>query len=163
MIKIGITGHRDLDDKSIYKYKQNIYDKLIELKKQHSNITLYSALADGADRLVVYEAIHLNINFIVVLPMEKKLYKNDFNDDSKKEFEDLIKLTEQIIIISTNKENKKSIYYEKAGRYISDNCDILFALWDGTYNNLIGGTSEIVKYHKINNKELYHINVNRFN
>lgn len=31
--------------------------------------------------------------------------------------------------------------------HISENSDILIALWDGKYNNLQGGTGEIVKYH----------------
>ena len=61
MIKIGITGHRNLDERFIGDYKREIFEKLSQYK--HKNIILYSALADGSDRLVVYEAIKLDIKF----------------------------------------------------------------------------------------------------
>jgi len=163
MIKVGITGHRNLDTKYIEQYKQKIYNKLLQLKQQYSNIILYSALADGADRLVVYEAIRLNIDFIAVLPMQIQDYKKDFDTVSQKDFDNLLKLSKQIIIIQSNKSDTRDNLYKKAGYFISDNSDILVALWDGKYNNLQGGTSEIVKYHIKNDKELYHIKIDRFN
>lgn len=161
MLNIGITGHRNIDIKYIDKYKKEIYNKLYSLK-QDNKILLYSSLADGADRLIVYEAIKLNIEFIVVLPMSKEKYKKDFDDISKIGFESLLAKSKQTIIVPTKKDNfKRDFQYELAGQYISNHCDILFALWDGEYNNLQGGTSEIVKYHLKQNKQLHHIKVDR--
>lgn len=162
MLKIGITGHRNLDEKFIKDYKQEVFNKLTELKEKYSDILLFSALADGADRLVVYEAMKLNIKFIAVLPMCKKLYKDDFDATSKITFEILLKQADDIVLIKHKKKFSKDVQYELAGHYISDKCDILFALWDGKDTDLQGGTSEIVKYHQSkNNKIIYHIKVDR--
>jgi hypothetical protein len=161
MIKLGITGHRNLDIRFIKQYKQKVLNKLIKLKQKYNNILLYSALADGADRLVVFEAIKLNIDFIVVLPMDKNIYKTDFDIESKREFDDLLEKSKEIITIPINKDFKRDLQYELAGHYISNNSDILFALWDGQYNKLKGGTSEIVKYHIKQNKKLFHLKVDR--
>ena len=72
MIKIGITGHIGLDKRFIKKYKKQVFKKLYELKQKYHELILLSALADGADRLVVYEAMKLNIKFIAILAMQKE-------------------------------------------------------------------------------------------
>src|SRR5574344_1277893 len=100
MIKIGITGHRVLDKRFLKKYKKQVFKKLDELKQKYHEIILFSALADGADRLIVHEAINLNIKFIAVLPMQKELYQEDFDSTSKLEFDTLLKNAENILIIS---------------------------------------------------------------
>jgi len=161
MIKIGITGHRNLDEKFIENYKQKVFIKLKKLKKEYSEIILYSALADGADRLIVYEAIKLDIKFVAILPMKKDVYENDFNTISKIEFNKLLDKAYSIVQIAHINTFCKDIQYELSGHYISDNSELLFALWDGKDTGLQGGTSEIVKYHLKNEKEICHIKVDR--
>lgn len=161
MIKIGITGHRVLDKRFLKKYKKQVFKKLDELKQKHNEVILFSPLADGADRLIVYEAMKLDIKYIAVLPMQKELYQDDFDSTSELEFDKLLKNAEHILTISHTKPFIRDRQYELAGRYISENSDILIALWDGKYNNLQGGTSEIIKYHLKNQKELWHIKVLR--
>lgn len=161
MIRVGVTGHRDLDKMFIKDYQYKIYKKLLELKQDYSEVVLFSALADGADRLVVHEAIKLNIRLIAVLPMQKELYKDDFDVTSKIEFDKLLTKAHDIVQITHIDIFSKELQYELAGKYISDHCDILIALWDGKYNNLQGGTSEIVSYHLENKKELWHLKVGR--
>lgn len=163
MLKIGITGHRYLKKEEIIKYKFEVHQQLKILKQQYNEIIIYSSLADGADRLLVHAAIKKNIDFIVVLPMKKDIYREDFNKHSKDEFDDLIKKTKQLIVmdIPINTKFNKNIQYELASNFISNKCDILFALWDGTYNGLQGGTSETVKYHLSRNKKLWHLKVDR--
>jgi len=161
MIKIGITGHRDFDQRFLKDYKKQVAKKLNELKQKYTEIILFSPLADGADRLIVYEAMKLDIKYITVLPMKKELYKDDFDTTSKLEFEKLLKHAEHILTISHDKPFIRDNQYEQVGRYISNNSDILFALWDGEQNGLKGGTGEIVQYHLKNKKELWHLKVDR--
>lgn len=161
MIKIGITGHIGLDKRFIKKYKKQVFKKLYELKQKYHELILLSALADGADRLVVYEAMKLNIKFIAILPMQKEQYQEDFDGTSKLEFNTLLKNAEYILTISHTKPYIRDRQYELVGQYISENSDILIALWDGKYNNLQGGTGKIVKYHSNQNKKLIHIKVDR--
>lgn len=161
MIKIGITGHRNLKKDKLIDYQYYVCHQLEKFKSQYRNIIVYSSLADGADRLIVYEAIKLQIDFIVVMPMEKDKYLDDFSDDSKKEFNKLLEMAKEVISRSSDKLGRREVQYELAGRYISDSCDILFALWDGVYNGLQGGTSETVKYHLKENKLLCYLKVDR--
>lgn len=141
-------------------YREAVFKQLTTLKQNHSNIILYSALADGADRLMVHEAMKLNIEFIAVLPMALSVYEKDFTCKSKGEFYHLLSKAKETINLG-NKNKNKDTFYEKAGHFISDNCDILFALWDGEHIGLKGGTSDIVKYHLKNKKELWHLKVDR--
>lgn len=163
MLKIGITGHRDLRREKIVQYKLEVYQQLKILKQQYSEIIIYSSLADGADRLVVHEAIKENIDFIAILPMKKDIYTKDFNHESTNEFEELIQKSNQLIEVDKpiNTIFNKNTQYELASKFISDNCDILLALWDGKFNGLQGGTSETVKYHLNKNKKLWHLKVDR--
>lgn len=162
MKKIGIIGHRDLSKKNLYKYQKKILKILLKFKMKYSNVQIITPLADGADRMVIFQAKKIGIEFQTILPMEKSEYKKDFTYISKKEFDYLLSISKNIKIL-TNKMNciTRNQKYENAGKYISDNCDILLALWDGKYNNLKGGTSETIKYHLKNKKELYYIKVDR--
>jgi len=96
--------------------------------------------------------------------MQKELYQYDFDTTSNLEFEKLLEKVDDIVTLPHIKPFNRDIQYELLGKYMSDNSDILFALWDGKYNNLQGGTSEIVKYHMLKDKyTLYHLLVSREN
>jgi hypothetical protein len=159
MKTIAVIGHRDLYKQKIYQYKQIIFKTLKKLRVKYNNLKLITPLADGSDRIIVYEALRLNIVFEVVLPMKQNEYKKDFNFNSKKEFDKLLKQSNGMKTLKYKYKVSRDYKYENVGRYISDNCDFLIALWDGKYNNLQGGTGEIVKYHLNQNKKLIHIKV----
>lgn len=173
MIKIGITGHRNLKEICRPYYRDIVRDILISLNEKHKKILIYSSLADGADRLVVEVAIELNIDYVAVLPMKKCIYMTDFTGESKTKFNVLLNEASSVLEIPLVKNNKvssisndsdgRSLQYEAAGMYISDTCDILMVLWDGKETKLIGGTSEIVNYHCAKeNYKLYHLLVSRY-
>lgn len=161
MIKIGITGHRDLNKNYIHLYEKKVFLKLKYLQKKYDKILVISPLADGADRLVVKQAQKLNIEFIAVLPMPIEEYEKDFDDVSKVEFYHLLSKANKTIILSS-KEINRDMLYEQVGHFVSDNSDILFAIWDGEYIGFKGGTSEIVKYH-LSKKSyiIYHLLVSK--
>jgi len=174
MLKIGITGHRDLNKNFITDYEQQVFNKLLILQQKHNDIIIYSSFADGADRIIVEQAMKLDIDFILVLPMKMEYYKNDFTLDSELEFNQLLLNAKDIIEVGLTKNStlsgieyhgyQRDIQYEKAGKFISDNCNVLIALWDGIDTYLKGGTSETIKYFCSRPKNiLYHILVSRKN
>jgi len=141
--KIGITGHRDLKKSSIKYYQNKVHTLLLALQEKQKYIIVYSPLADGSDRLIVKEAIKLNIPYIAVLPIPIESYVMDLNE--------VITLTlckgntlENIAIYGKERDAQ----YEAVGYKIADISDRLIALWDGKQIDLKGGTGEIVEYFK---------------
>ena len=172
MITIGITGHRNLKEQCVPYYRARIHDMLVSLKEKHEELLVYSALADGADRLVVEVAMELDIEYVAVLPMPKKIYVTDYDEASTYIFNMLFNKAIWVIEIPLVEENtvtsiaidseERNLQYEVAGQYMSDHCNILMALWDGEYSQLKGGTGEIVKYHLAKTHySLYHLLVSR--
>jgi hypothetical protein len=159
MLRVGITGHRDLHTKHCIEYKRTIHHQLKYLKNRYENLLLLSSIAEGADRLVVNEAITLDILYSIVLPMRYDIYVKDFDTKSKEDFDTLLLKAEKITVMPL--AICRNAQYELASRYISDHSDLLIALWDGMYNGLQGGTSETVKYHLSQNKPLWHLKVDR--
>ncbi len=172
IFKVGITGHRDLKKECIYYYQNQVHSLLADLQKKHNEIVIYSPLADGADRLIVYEAIKLGIEYIVVLPMPKESYIMDFENGSEIEFNTLLENAKDITVIPLMNDNTlekisnngvyRDMQYEACGYYLADSCEILIALWDGKYIGLAGGTGEIIKHYIMKQRYiLYHLLVSR--
>jgi len=165
-IIVGVSGHRDIMDN-----QREILTKLLvdyinnEIIKKYPNtpIILMSPLAEGADRLFA-KLINLlrvesrtKIDLVVPLPMPIEEYVKDFKTgESKKEFYELLSKSkyyyelpivkeETLDSISKNQESRDK-QYEQLGAYIVNKCQFFVALWDGIYNNSVGGTSNNVKF-----------------
>lgn len=166
-IKIGVTGRRNI--KLTAELKRSIHAALTKSIQEIFNpkrkkliipITykIITPLADGADRIVAVEAMQvLNAEMEVVLPMLKEEYERTFySDDSIKEFASLLTKAASIKILISKPlqeqfpgkeiEESKNIAFEKNGKYIVDNCDILLAIWNGEKSESSCGTYAILKY-----------------
>ncbi len=150
--RIGVTGHRDLADPDAL--RAPIREAVSRLKEMVPvapgaglALVVVSALAEGADRLVVEELRaddHARLE--VALPLDAEEYAEDFKTEaSKHEFRSLL---------AQAKDNKwqapdgldRDEAYERAGRYVVDRCNAVIALWDGEKSQGRGGTAEIVGY-----------------
>jgi hypothetical protein len=108
-------------------------------------LTIVSALAEGADRLVARQAMLRGARLEVVLPMPRDDYLTDFKTaTSQDDFSALLKQASTIAELPGNAGRDKA--YERAGRLIVDRSDVLLALWDGQAARGRGGTAEIVSY-----------------
>jgi len=151
IITVGITGHRDIVETE--ELKQKIKQLFVKMYHQNREVKLISPLADGADRLVAH--IYLKIfkeksHLIVPMPFDKERYMEDFDSKSKIEFLNYLKVAKSVIEV----ENTQGCHYRSLGIYVSDKCNILLALGDGTFNKKSGGTGEIVSYAKETQKEI---------
>lgn len=94
---LAVSGHRDLCDEDIAPLKNQVKTLLEGLNKALPNtpLCLLSALADGADRLVVEVALDLrdsDIPDLIIqcpLPLPRELYEQDFSEESRKAFGEL--------------------------------------------------------------------------
>jgi len=110
------------------------------------SLCVLSPLAEGADRLVVKEVLKVpSAKLAVILPFEKDKYIQDFKtSQSRKEFDRLLSQAISIRTLSNQTERERS--YEKMGRYVVDQCDVLIAIWNGKLAAGHAGTEEIVQY-----------------
>ena len=159
MITIGITGHRDIVQ--IKELKQDIIKFFKKLQNQNQDTKLLSPLADGADRFVadIYlEVFKEDAKLIVPMPFYQERYMEDFNSKSKEEFLKYLKIADEVFEIT----NTQGCHYKSVGVFVVDECDILLALWDGTFNAKSGGTGDIVAYARDEGREVVHFLCERF-
>lgn len=163
MINIGVSGHRDLGNRT-QSILAGIDWALLAIQQDFpsSSYTLLSPLAEGTDRLVAVQAIKLlSAKLVVPLPLEISDYQHDFETEaSKHEFANLLAAAERIIQLP-QKETRTASYLA-AGLYVLDHCDVLIAVWDGLPARGIGGTGQIVELARGQNKPIAWVHVNRF-
>jgi hypothetical protein len=156
---IGVTGHRDLRPEDRDRLKTVVRQIFQELSADfpHTPLLVLSTLAEGADRLVAEVALDLELDLIVPLPMSREVYATDFSTAaSREEFDHLLQRARYwfelpIMKGATQLEveargEARNLQYEQAGVYMVRHSHLLIALWDGTENQSIGGTCEVIKF-----------------
>jgi len=163
MVKIGVTGHRDLDN--VEQIASSVDEVLRKIKNvfPEESLTIISPLADGADRIVAWRAMENNkLRLVVPLPLEISEYMLDFDSmHSKAEFVTLLEQAAQVIELPAQETREAS--YFAAGLYVLDYCDVLIAIWDGEPAQGPAGTGQIVAEARQRSKPLAWVFANRQN
>ena len=142
MTNIGITGHRKLPDVDLCGPQVDAVLREI-MSNFNGPYSLYSSLAEGADRLAVRRARDLlGARLVVTLPLKLGEFLADFPADSQLEFLGLLALADQAIEMPAGLSRPEA--YESAGRFILDHVDVLIALWNGEPAKGRGGTGQMV-------------------
>ena len=167
VFRIGISGHRDLASSQKQRNIRLLKSYLLELGWAYPDVELrvVTALADGADRLIVKAARELGIGFEVVLPMPKDLYAVDFDAASLAEFDMLLheavafrsvglcpgNTLESIAVYSPQRDRQ----YRQVGMEICDLADVMVFMSNGVKNGKVGGTEDIKVYALERNKAMH--------
>lgn len=163
-VRIGVTGHRTLGSEQLIRESvKSVLGKLDKMlsRKPHT-FAVISPLAEGADRLVAREVLDWDTDgekpvLEAVLPLPEEDYLNDFAaPGSKEEFRELLSRAKSVIVLE--KTASRNAAYEHVGHYVVDNCDVLFAIWNGKKAVGQGGTAEIVEYARKVGKHIFWIN-----
>jgi len=153
-VRIGVTGHRDLADADAIAVA--VRERLREIEKRFRSsagtpvvFVVYSALAEGADRVVPHEAFGVfgegRVQLTAVLPLSIDDYQSDFTGAaSRSEFGDLLERAAALRQMPS--EGSRNQAYARAGRWLVERCDVLIAVWDGRWSGEQGGTAETVRY-----------------
>jgi hypothetical protein len=159
-IRLGVVGHRTLDEHetrllAAVKEQVSLVRGLLDQSEGSSTpvkLAVVSALADGADRLVVREVFAqcgTDARLEVVLPLPEKDYiaVQEFDDTSRDEFERLVHSASlrKVLPGPWSKEGPAA-GYEAAGRWVVRRSDVLIALWDGKRFRGRGGTAPTLLY-----------------
>lgn len=150
-LRIGVTGHRRLEDEeALAQQVRRVLRRIRELVPEppHAQVllTVVSPLAEGADRLIAEEVLKIeNADLVAPLPLPREEYIQDFESaESKREFEGLLSQAKEVVDLDRSGSGEGA--YERVGKYVVDHCDVLVAIWDGKESRGRGGTANIIEY-----------------
>lgn len=157
---VAVTGHRDLVAAELPLIRECVRACLQRLRSDYPGriVSVMSALAEGADRLVAEVAIELGLPLTVVLPMPRAMYEQDFaTAGSLQQFTTLCAAATDIFALPINagqraediamQGNARSLQYAAVGVFLCAHCHVLLALWDGRDSDQLGGTAQVVRFH----------------
>ena len=144
MIRIGVTGHRILAE--LDKVELGVEQALVRIEQVFPGeiLTVVSALAEGADRIVARHVLARPYACLTVpLPLDESDYLRDFSsEESRLEFSTLLGRASKIERMPPMPARDRA--YEAAGEYVLNNSDVLLTIWDGRPSRGRGGTADIV-------------------
>ena len=154
VVAIGVTGHRSarIDHVRLAQQVAATLSRIEQAAPAQSGPIAWRAvcaLADGADCLVAEAALARGWGLGAVLPFERARYAVDFADpEDLALFERLLGAASSRFEIASDAahadaENAPAAY-ERAGRIVLAQSDILIAVWDGHPAQGRGGTAQIV-------------------
>jgi hypothetical protein len=140
---VGFTGHRQLADPA--GVAQAVTGILAELRQAAAGewIALSSAAA-GADLIFVRTALDAGLGWEALLPLPLVDFERDFTPAEWTEVKALLARAEHLEIAAEPGSREEA--YLTGGFEIVNNCDVLFAVWDGQPARGKGGTADIVAY-----------------
>lgn len=139
-----MTGHRILAEPD--KIEAGVEEALRRIQQAFPEqpLTVISALAEGADRIVARMVLERPVaRLIVPLPLSKSDYITDFESpELRVEFLTLLDRAQEVIEMEPVATRDEA--YEVVGNYVLQHSDVLIAIWDGRDAQGRGGTGAIV-------------------
>jgi hypothetical protein len=143
-VVVGVTGHRILAE--LERVAAGVDDALARIRQAFPGrtLTVLSALAEGADRLVAEAVLERpDARLLAVLPLPADDYETDFGSaESKATFRRLLERADQVVEMPPAGTREEA--YEAAGGHVLDHCDVLLTIWDGQGAQGQGGTGGTV-------------------
>jgi hypothetical protein len=141
---VGFTGHRRIHHADTI--AGALRSELAALQKLGGELIAISSIAVGADTIFAEEVIRAGIKWIVILPMARELFRDDFTPEEWTRAERLIA---QAAEVRTLRGKERPQVYVDGGKATVDESDFLFAVWDGKPAQGPGGTAEVLAYAKM--------------
>lgn len=149
-MQIGVSGHQDRAGIDWLWVAQSLR---IQFRQLRGVTKALSSLAVGSDQVFARVAIDEQIPVLAVLPIEH--YENYFHGGALNNYRLLL---EQCDVKELNWSGNPERAFFEAGKFIADNSDLLFAIWDGEPAEGFGGTADVVAYAKARERRIVHIN-----
>ena len=145
MIRVGVTGHRNIDDEAEVGRRLVAAVRSVRGDAPTTDVEIWSSLAEGADTLVAELVPDEAGGLVAVLPLAADDYRDDFSSaEAREQFDRLLALAHRIDIVGPDEGGTRNSAYERAGRTVVACCDVLLALWDGEPSRGRGGTAQMV-------------------
>lgn len=151
-LRVGVTGHRTLQDPaSVTRRVEEVLRRIESVLPCSPGTpvayTVFSAFAEGADRLVAkVMRDNRGADLRAILPLERTEFMKDFqSEESRAEFIDLLRRSVQPPI-EPDRPAQRPEAYDRGGRALVDRVDVLIAVWDHAPARGVGGTAAVVEY-----------------
>ena len=148
-MRVGITGHQKREGIQWPWVRETI---CTELCRAEDVTQALSSLAAGSDQEFAKAAISLGIPVTAVIPLEG--YERFFKGPDLGAYQQLL---DQCATVQLNWQGDSEHAFFEAGKFIVDQCDVLFAVWDGEKAEGLGGTGDIVDYARLQGRPVTHI------
>ncbi|MDB5694148.1 MAG: hypothetical protein JWO81_3211 [Alphaproteobacteria bacterium] len=155
-LSIGVTGHRlqRLGEGRVAAVEAMARDLIGLIERvvgageagAKPTLRLVTALAEGADTIFAEAAVARGWTLDVVLPFTREDYSGDFAAGAPRQtYEQLLGASRSVLELHVpHQETTRGIAYERAGRIVLAQSDILVAVWDGGPVRGRGGAAQIV-------------------
>lgn len=152
MTKIGITGHQNIGTEQVLNWVRAEIENSIRLASCTHG---YTCLAIGADQLFAEVLKAHSISFTAIIPCFQ--YDQAFlSDVTVQRYKELRADASNTILLDFGEPSAKAFY--AAGKRVTDEADLLIAVWDGKPAKGLGGTADVVHYAQKKGKLIVHIN-----
>lgn len=155
-IRFGVTGHRHLEASSALATMLDRLRRLVPVTPATPvRVGVVSALAEGADRLVVDEVFHhaasrgeeARLEVILPFPRERYVELQEFSPGAEEEFHRWLRRAASVTELgATWQPELVDRAYEAASHRVVTRSDVLLALWDGNASGGMGGTAETLLF-----------------
>lgn len=146
---VGVSGHQHRDGIDWSWVAKAVRRELASLTMVSKAL---SSLAAGSDQIFASTAIDLNIPVVAVLPLDS--YEQYFHGVSLTEYRRLLGRCDRVQLGWKGSPERAFL---EAGKYIVENSNILFLVWDGMPTDGLGGTADIAQYAAIKGCPVIHI------
>jgi hypothetical protein len=149
-LTVGVTGHRPerLGEANVPALREAVAMVFSAIEaaagEEPFTIRLVSALAEGADSIAADEALARNWTLDVVLPFLSADYAADFDIGDVQDAHVQRLARASAVFELPGERNCEDIAYERAGRVVLAQSDLLVALWDNGPVRGRGGAAQIV-------------------
>jgi hypothetical protein len=151
-IRIGVTGHRkaglaNVDPVALEARIAALFDDVRNAIGTDASIEIITCLSDGADSIAARCAMMRGWPFEAVLPFPAAIYADDFGSgEVRTQFEAELAAAGRVFALDIDRDGMaaESPAYERAGRIVLAQSDILVGIWDSGPARGRGGTSQII-------------------
>ena len=114
MIRVGVTGHRSVEDETDVNRRLVAAVRSIRGDAATAEVEIWSSLAEGADRLVAELVPDEAGALVAVLPLAADDYRADFGSgESREQFDRLLALAHRIDIVGPDEGGTRESAYER--------------------------------------------------
>jgi hypothetical protein len=149
-MKIGIGGHQDLGGPETLEFLKTAFRHILQESKP---ACVYSALAKGADQMLMQVVLELDIPVEVVIPCKE--YENNYQEDERNEYWKLYHAARAHHHLAFPECRGRA--YEAAGHWIVEQSDMTVLAWNGKPPGGRGGTADMAHYARFLEKACLHL------